>query len=239
MEFFLCFFLKVYFLQNHVHLFRLNFEQLLARWLILDKSLPQWKYKSQANLANSWLPSYWKLGAVSVSLQTHHVDSTLKRRGNDRGIHVVKLILKTRSFITIYLVDWLLRHKDYSEEKEQFFKRLFSIGVLKNYRDPELIMCKLYARYNNLAGIAFHRSKRLSVSYYCGYTRIKETLNVIFSLSYKKVFSKKAANLQGNNHAEERFIICFPNHYVILQVLGHISNCLMFEIQRLLCPNWQ
>ena len=108
---------------------------------------------------------------------------------------------------------------------------------MKNYRDPELIKCKLYARYNNLAGIAFHHSKRLIVSHYCGYTLIKETLNVIFSLSYKKVFSKKAANLQGNNHAEERFIICFPNHYVILQVLGHMSNCLMFEIQRLLCPN--
>lgn len=80
---------------------------------------------------------------------------------------------------------------------------------MKNYRDPELIKCKLYARYNNLAGIAFHHSKRLIVSHYCGYTPIKETLNVIFSLSYKKVFSKKAANLQGNNHAEERFFFFF------------------------------
>ena len=104
---------------------------------------------------------------------------------------------------------------------------------MKNYRDPELIKCKLYARYNNLAGIAFHHSKRLIVSHYCGYTPIKETLNVIFSLSYKKVFSKKAANLQGNNHAEERFIICFPNHYVIFckfWVTCLIVLCLRFSV---------
>ena len=102
MEFFLRFLLKVSFLQNHVHLFRLNFEQLLARWLILDKSLPQWKYKSQANLANSWFPSYWKLGAVSISLQTHHVDSTLKRPGNDR-FHVVSTWNPRGVFVGYYM----------------------------------------------------------------------------------------------------------------------------------------
>ena len=31
------------------------------------------------------------LSLVKTSLQTHHVDSTLKRRGNDRGIHAVCL----------------------------------------------------------------------------------------------------------------------------------------------------
>ena len=31
------------------------------------------------------------LSLVKTSLQTHHVDFTLKRRGNDRGIHAVCL----------------------------------------------------------------------------------------------------------------------------------------------------
>lgn len=90
---------------------------------------------------------------------------------------------------------------------------------MKNYRDPELIKCKLYARYNNLAGIAFHHSKRLIVSHYCGYTRIKETLNVIFSLSYKKVFSKKQQIYRATTMPKSDLFI-------------------FFQITRLICKFW-
>lgn len=126
-----------------------------------------------------WIASYTRQFLVSCLLDASRAVS----------LSLFQKLSESLYFIIFSLLDWQSRYKDYFGEIKQY-KTIFLISVwcLKNSTQFEMIIGKLCASCNNVAGIISHHSKKW-VSYrtlhnfvdicYGKYIRIQETFKAI------------------------------------------------------------